>query len=139
MIKNVSLDDLEYFNKLGLQVNDNFINLFNLDDIILSEYEYLFGYYLDNKLVGFIHLSKSFEIVDIINVVVDSNYRRKGIANELIKYCMNYFDDVVSFMLEVNVNNVSAISLYEKNNFKVIHKREKYYGNDDALIMKRDV
>lgn len=139
MIKNVSLDDLEYFNKLGLQVNDNFINLFNLEDIILSEYEYLFGYYLDNKLVGFIHLSKSFEIVDIINVVVDSNYRRKGIANELIKYCMNYFDDVVSFMLEVNVNNVSAISLYEKNNFKVIHKREKYYGNDDALIMKRDV
>lgn len=139
MIKNVSLDDLEYFNKLGLQVNDNFINLFNLEDIILSEYEYLFGYYLDNKLVGFIHLTKSFEIVDIINVVVDSNYRRKGIANELIKYCMNYFADVVSFMLEVNVNNVSAISLYEKNNFKVIHKREKYYGNDDALIMKRDV
>lgn len=139
MIKYVSLDDLEYFNKLGLQVNDNFINLFNLEDIILSEYEYLFGYYLDNKLVGFIHLTKSFEIVDIINVVVDSNYRRKGIANELIKYCMNYFADVVSFMLEVNVNNVSAISLYEKNNFKVIHKREKYYGNDDALIMKRDV
>ena len=139
MIKNVSLDDLEYFNKLGLQVNDNFINLFNLEDIILSEYEYLFGYYLDNKLVGFIHLTKSFEIVDIINVVVDSSYRRKGIANELIKYCMNYFADVVSFMLEVNVNNVSAISLYEKNNFKVIHKREKYYGNDDALIMKRDV
>lgn len=139
MIKSVSLDDLEYFNKLGLQVNDNFINLFNLEDIILSEYEYLFGYYLDNKLVGFIHLTKSFEIVDIINVVVDSNYRRKGIANELIKYCMNYFADVVSFMLEVNVNNVSAISLYEKNNFKVIHKREKYYGNDDALIMKRDV
>lgn len=139
MIKNVSLDDLEYFNKLGLQVNDNFINLFNLEDIILSEYEYLFGYYLDNKLVGFIHLTKSFEIVDIINVVVDINYRRKGIANELIKYCMNYFADVVSFMLEVNVNNVSAISLYEKNNFKVIHKREKYYGNDDALIMKRDV
>lgn len=139
MIKNVSLDDLEYFNKLGLQVNDNFINLFNLEDIILSEYEYLFGYYLDNKLVGFIHLTKSFEIVDIINVVVDSNYRRRGIANELIKYCMNYFADVVSFMLEVNVNNVSAISLYEKNNFKVIHKREKYYGNDDALIMKRDV
>ena len=139
MIKSVSLDDLEYFNKLGLQVNDNFINLFNLEDIILSEYEYLFGYYLDNKLVGFIHLTKSFEIVDIINVVVDSNYRRKGIANELIKYCMNYFADVVSFMLEVNVNNVSAISLYEKNNFKVIHKRGKYYGNDDALIMKRDV
>lgn len=139
MIKNVSLDDLEYFNKLGLQVNDNFINLFNLEDIILSEYEYLFGYYLDNKLVGFIHLTKSFEIVDIINVVVDINYRRKGIANELIKYCMNYFADVVSFMLEVNVNNVSAISLYEKNNFKVIHKREKYYGNDDAFIMKRDV
>lgn len=139
MISNISFSDLEYFNNLGLQVNDNFINLFNLENILSSEYDYLFGYYLENKLVGFIHLTKSFEVVDIVNVVVDSLYRRQGIANKLVSYALSYFNDVDSFMLEVNVNNESAISLYEKNNFKVIHKREKYYGNDDALIMKRDV
>ena len=139
MVNKVVLEDLNDFNRLGLQVNSNFINLFNLEDILSSDYNYLFGYYEDNKLVGFIHITKSFEIVDIVNVVVDNLYRRKGIGTKLIDYVVNYFSDVSSFMLEVNVNNVAAIKLYEVNNFVVIHKREKYYGNDDALIMKRDV
>ena len=42
-------------------------------------------------------------------------------------------------MLEVNENNVAAISLYEKNGFEVINKRNNYYGSDAALIMKRVV
>ena len=42
-------------------------------------------------------------------------------------------------MLEVNEHNKEAINLYKKNGFVEINRREKYYGNDDALIMKRDV
>ena len=137
--KIVNLDGLFDFNKLGLQVNDNFINVYKLEDIVNSEFDYLFGYYDHDKLIGFIHVTKSFEVVDIVNVVVDNLYRRKGIGSLLLNYVFNYFDDVDSYMLEVNVNNAGAISLYEANNFVVIHKREKYYGNDDALIMKRDV
>lgn len=38
--------------------------------------------------------------------------------------------------LEVNVNNIPAINLYKKYNFKEVGLRKKYYKNtDDALIM----
>ncbi|MDE5888736.1 MAG: GNAT family N-acetyltransferase, partial [Bacilli bacterium] len=93
----------------------------------------------NSLLVGFIHFSKMYETVDIVNIVVDECLRNKGIASKLINELINYFDDVTNIMLEVNENNIPAISLYKKNKFYVINKRDNYYGNDNALIMKRDV
>lgn len=139
MINKINLDDLNRFNELGLMVNTNFINVYKLSELLESQYDYLFGYYLDYLLVAFIHISKLYETVDIVNIVVDSNYRRKGIANKLIDYIVSYFDDVSNIMLEVNEHNIAAISLYKSNNFEIINKRNNYYGSDAALIMKRVV
>ena len=138
MVSNINISDIEEFNKLGSLVNSKFDKLFSLSELLDSEYDYVFGYY-DKKLVGFIHVNKMYENMDIVNIVVDPKYRRKGIANELINYCLSYFDDLKSIMLEVNEHNKEAINLYTKNGFVEINRREKYYGNDDALIMKRDV
>lgn len=139
MINNISMDSLKEFNELGLLVNSNFLNMYKLEDILSNEYDYLYGYYLDDKLVSFIHVNKLYEVMDIVNVVVNPSYRKKGIATKLIDYAMSQFDDLKSIMLEVNENNSNAISLYNKNNFKVINKRNNYYGSEAALIMKRDV
>lgn len=139
MIKKINIDDLITFNNIGVQVNDNFLALFNLKDIINSDYENVFGYYIDNKLVGFIHISKLYENMDIINIVVDASYRRQGIGSKLLNFIISLFDDCKTILLEVNENNKDAIDLYKRNNFKVINIRTKYYGNDNALIMKRDV
>ena len=133
------MDYLKEFNELGLLVNSNFLNIYKLEDILSNEYDYLYGYYLDDKLVAFIHVNKLYEVMDIVNVVVNPSYRKKGIATKLIDYAISQFDDLKSIMLEVNENNSNAISLYNKNNFKVINKRNNYYGSDAALIMKRDV
>lgn len=139
MINNISIDSLKEFNELGLLVNSNFLNIYKLEDILSNEYDYLYGYYLDDKLVAFIHVNKLYEVMDIVNVVVNPFYRKRGIATKLIDYAMSQFDDLKSIMLEVNENNSNAISLYNKNNFKVINKRNNYYGSEAALIMKRDV
>lgn len=139
MINNINIDSLKEFNELGLLVNSNFFNIYKLEDILSNEYDYLYGYYLDDKLVAFIHVNKLYEVMDIVNVVVNPSYRKKGIATKLIDYAMSQFDDLKSIMLEVNENNSNAISLYNKNNFKVINKRNNYYGSEAALIMKRDV
>ena len=38
--------------------------------------------------------------------------------------------------LEVNVNNIPAINLYKKYNFKEVGLRKNYYNNsEDAIIM----
>ena len=139
MVNKISLEDLEVFNKLGLQVNSNFSNLYNLSKIIESQYDYVYGYYLDDKLVGFIHVTKLYETMDIVNIVVDREVRKQGIATKLINYVIDLFDDIDNVMLEVNENNIPAISLYKKNYFEIINKRNNYYGSDAALIMKRVV
>ena len=139
MVNKISLEDLEVFNKLGLQVNSNFSNLYDLSQIIDSQYDYVYGYYLDDKLVGFIHVTKLYETMDIVNVVVDREVRKQGIATKLINYVIDLFDDIDNVMLEVNENNIPALSLYKKNNFEIINKRNNYYGSDAALIMKRVV
>lgn len=139
MISNLSMNDLDRFNTLGLLVNPNFTNVFNLSDILNSKYDKVFGYYDNSYLVGFIHVSCLYDTMDVVNIVVANSYRRKGIGNKLLNYAINYFKNISSIMLEVNEKNSNAINLYEKNGFKVINRRKKYYGSDDALVMKRDV
>ena len=137
MINKVVLSDLERFNELGRLVNDNFTNLFNLSSLLASKTDYLYGYYEDNNLIGFIHVSKSYETVDIVNIVVDIDKRNMGIGSKLVDYISHLFDDVDNIMLEVRDSNENAIRLYEKCGFEEINRRKKYYGDEDAIIMKK--
>lgn len=139
MISSVTLEYNDSFVELGLLVNSNFNNVYKLEELTDSIYDFIFGYFINNQLVGFIHVNKLYETMDVVNIVINPDYRNKRIATSLLNYSINYFDDINSVMLEVNENNVAAISLYKKNNFIVINKRNNYYGSDAALIMKRDV
>lgn len=137
MIKLVESKDKIRFYKLGSCIKSNFADLFNLEELLSNNYNYIFGYYEDDKLIGFLHLSKSYEVIDVVNIVVDSLYLRKGIASKLLNYAFNNFDDVTKYLLEVKVTNKEAISLYQKMGFKIINIRKKYYDGADAYIMER--
>ncbi len=139
MINNIELKDKNRFNELGSIINKNFAKLYQIEELINSSYDSLLGYYEKELLVGFIHINKMYETIDIINIVVDEKYRRQGIATSLIKYILNSYNDVEKIMLEVNEKNQDAINLYLKNGFKEINRRPKYYGSDTAIIMERDV
>lgn len=139
MINKITLKDDLRFNELGILVNNNFCNLFSLESLINSPIDDIYGYYVNNYLVGFIHVSKLYETLDIVNIVVDEQYRRQGIATQLINYVCKSYDDINNVMLEVNEHNVKAINLYLKNGFYEINRRLRYYGQDTAVIMKRDV
>ena len=136
MISNIN--DVNLFNKLGFQVNDNFDKLFILDDINGDDNNYLFGYYDNGLLVGFIHVIKLVDELEIINIVVDKDYRVKGYGSKLLNYIIDYFDNVRTIFLEVNVNNKAAINLYKKFEFEVVNVRKKYYGNDDCYVMRKE-
>ena len=139
MINKIDIKDSDSFYKLGKELNDNFNNLYNLDELLKSKYDFIYGYYIDDNLVGFIHINKLYENMDIVNIVVSKEYRNKGIGTKLLNYTVDNYKDINNIMLEVRESNNTAIDFYKKNNFKIINVRKKYYGNEDALIMKRDV
>lgn len=139
MIKKLSIADNDFFCKLGLLLKDNFSSLYNLQEIISLDYEDVWGFYNDAELVGFIHLSVSFENIDIVNIVVDPLHRNLGIAISLIESIEKNYPYCEHLFLEVREDNIPAINLYKKMSFLEINRRKNYYDNADALVMERNI
>jgi len=104
---------------------------------ILENFKIKFIYQICDDIVGFILVEDTIDVINIVDVFVKANYRRKGIASKLFDFIFDYFKDRdIKYMLEVRDDNVSAIKLYEKCGFKSINIRKKYYGDTDAIIME---
>ena len=92
---------------------------------------------------GFIGVHNIVGEINITNVAVHPNYRRRGAADELMKAMKSEFDarkaggdDIVGITLEVRQSNTPAIKLYEKYGFIAEGIRKGYYSDgEDAVIM----
>lgn len=92
-------------------------------------------------VVGYATANFCIDEADVLNVAVLDNYRRKGIGNSLISNLLNELKlkGVSKVFLEVRSKNVNAINLYFKNGFTKISVRKNYYGDDDALILTKEL
>ena len=79
---------------------------------------------------------------DMMNVAVHPDYRRKGIARELVTGLVAALADkgVHSLALEVRASNAPAIALYQQLGFVQVGRRPNYYCNpkEDALILRKE-
>lgn len=137
MIQKILSSDIDKILSLQKDFKDGFNK-----NVLLSSFKnenfYVFGYYEGEKLVGEISFSYLFNQADIESVFVGEEYRKKGIASELLSFCMNFLKDkeVNEIFLEVREKNIPAISLYKKFNFEKIKIRERYYSDgENAVIM----
>lgn len=140
MIRKADLYDIPKIYELGNIINKKFTNYFKMNEIINEPISIVIVYEDNDKIVGFLHATVLYEIVDIINIVVDHDHRRQKIASSLIDYLLSELTSDVKLMtLEVNVNNHGAIKLYELFGFEIVNKRENYYGDQDAYLMGRKI
>lgn len=97
--------------------------------------------YEDTILKGFLSYSLIYDRIELDYIWVDESSRRTGIGESLLEYlielAMNQNIDNIS--LEVRCSNEPAISLYLKNGFEIVSKREKYYQNEDGYLMMKKV
>ena len=77
----------------------------------------------------------------LMNVAVDPDRRRRGIAKALIDAMLERAGPDGNYTLEVRVSNGPAIALYESYGFRSIGTRRRYYQDtgEDAIIMWRAV
>ena len=135
MIDKVSLEYSDEYCHLGSKLNSNFSYLFNLEETINKPYNYIYGYFENDKLIGFIHIILSIDEVDIINIIVDNYYQKRGIGKKLIEYTIKKHH-LKALNLEVRESN-DAVIFYQKMGFKIVRKIPKYYRNEDAYFMKK--
>lgn len=96
--------------------------------------------YADCCVVGLICGYFAGDEADITSVAVDENYRRCGIAIQLIADFEKSLPDYISeIFLEVRGTNVPAISLYQKCGFEKLSIRKNFYENptENAVVMVR--
>lgn len=140
MVRSANKKDISSINSLGLFLNDDFNELYDFNEILDSKYDKVFVCEKDEMIIGFLHIVELDETVDIVNIVVDKNHRREGIATLLIDYMFDSISENIKlFTLEVNVQNDCAINLYKKFGFNIINIREKYYKDNDAYLMGKEV
>lgn len=89
-------------------------------------------------IIGFGGIWKAVDDIHITNIVVKKDYRNNHIGSIILSKLIEISkleNNIKELTLEVNSNNIPAISLYEKFNFKKVGLRKKYYNNiDDAII-----
>lgn len=138
MIREASIEDDDSILKLGMLINPQYTKLFSLNKILKDPNAKIMVYEENQNVLGFVHIIELEELIDIINIVVDDNYRKNGIGSKLIEHIINNAQEkVTKITLEVEVNNKAAIKLYEKYNFEILGTREKYYNGIDAYTMGR--
>ena len=94
----------------------------------------------EGRLVGYMICSRYDTVWHIMNVAVDPDARRTGVATGLLGALLERVDDPAArYTLEVRESNVAAIALYERFGFRGAgHRRAYYHDNrEDALIMWR--
>ena len=107
--------------------------------------DHKYAYYVvakkDDQVVGYLGAWLILNEAHITNVAVNPEYRRQGVAEEMIQHLIAQSSKhgIDAVTLEVRVSNTSAQQLYYKLGFEKAGIRPKYYqdNNEDALIMWR--
>lgn len=94
----------------------------------------------DGRVLGYAGLWNICGSADIMNVGVLKEYRRCGIAKNLLakleKHCLD--NNIIEINLEVRVSNTPARELYKKLGYNEITVRKGYYdGKEDGVVMKK--
>jgi ribosomal-protein-alanine acetyltransferase len=75
--------------------------------------------------------------IQLHNISVRKNFRRSGIGKALINYisCMKK-NGMNKITIEVNEKNLQALLFYEKTGFVKNGLRNRYYGEDSAILLE---
>jgi ribosomal-protein-alanine N-acetyltransferase len=94
----------------------------------------------ERRLVGYLICSRYDTVWHVMNVAVDRDHQRRGLASGLLSTLYSRVDDPQArFTLEVRRSNLQAIRLYEREGFRAAGMRRRYYqdNGEDALVMWR--
>lgn len=98
--------------------------------------------YFDNDLsLGYLEYSLIYDRMEIDNIEVLEEHRNKGIGSKLMAHLISIAISyhVVNITLEVRVSNEVARNLYKKYGFREVALRKFYYGDEDGILMEKQI
>jgi len=131
-IKKINGQNIEAVLKLYQKINLNNKSSVTFLETMKKPYHVGFCGYMNNTLSSFISSIHVLDEIDIIEIGVIKEHRRRGVAIKLVshlqKHCIK--NSILKIFLSVAENNIAAIALYEKSGFNKIGIRKNYYFRD---------
>lgn len=97
---------------------------------------------ITKEVVGYAGLLVMADEGYITNVAVFPEYRRRGVAGQIIAVFDNFArgNRLAFLTLEVRPSNAAAIALYQSFGFEAVGRRKNYYDlpKEDALILTKE-
>lgn len=97
-----------------------------------------FAIYKDNVVIGYVMVIYDYdeENYNIWHMMIDEKYQNKGYGTKAVELCLDYiktqpFGKSNVVILTCNIDNLSAIHIYEKLGFADTGERD-----DDEMVMK---
>lgn len=106
-----------------------------------SPYVRYIEYTKENKVLGYLKYSLIYDRIEIDNIFVNEEYRGHKIGDKLMSRLVSIAieNHVVNITLEVRKSNIVARNLYKKYGFNEVALRKYYYGDEDAILMEKQV
>lgn len=158
-IKKLDISSMDKVLEIFLTIhNENFekkVENKYFQDIFLNEYYEIYTLNEVHKsnqnieqIIGYIIFYDTLDCVDLFEISVKNKSQNKGLGHKLLNESIEMLfneekykkrnEEFKKILLEVNENNINAVKLYEKNNFKKIAIRKNYYGNNqNGIIMEK--
>ena len=98
--------------------------------------------YFDNDIsMGYLEYSLIYDRMEIDNIFVLEEYRGNGIGTKLMAHLISLAiaARVENITLEVRVSNDIAKNMYKKFGFREVALRKYYYGDEDGILMEKNV
>lgn len=95
----------------------------------------------DGVALGYALATVNLHLSQLLSIAVKPEFRSTGVARRLLAGVMDYcrMSGAENIRLEVRSANHAARRLYDAMGFSLIGLRNKYYGDDDALVMRADL
>ncbi len=110
------------------------------------------GFYVadkDEEIVGYgiilnegrLSRLESKKMAHLLNLAVARQYRNQGIGLSILKAMESELkkDSINKIYLEVRVQNKDAVAFYFKLGFRKTRIIERFYEDDDAILMIKDI
>lgn len=129
-------DILELEKRNGQPTKEDLQALFGLNN--LNEKCHFFVAEHNSKIVGYsrMHIYRWNNSAYIITILVDAEYRRKGIGTRSLRFMENFAREKRAriLMFDTSTDNAPALQLYLKNGFRICGYNDKIYENGKVAL-----
>lgn len=138
VVKSLTMDMVEDV----FEIEKTFFSVSNNESILSSFRTDSLNYFVlcvNDEVIGFLECSVVLDESELYEIAISEKYQNRGYAKILMEHFIQFCKEklVRTIFLEVNKNNSKAISLYQKYGFVEYFIRKNYYGENDAVLMKK--